>query len=659
MEQHSRWSSADSAALYGIERWSNGFFSIHESGDMLIHPTGEPAVAWNLEQFLATNLDDDIRPPLMLRLPSIIECRIKELNEAFRNAIEEYDYRGKYRAIYPVKVNPHRQVISAVLKYGRPHGIGLEAGTKAELMAVLIMADPDTPILCNGFKDSMMIELAIRATQLGRDITVIIEKPNEIDLVAEAAKRLGACPRLGLRVKLAAQANGRWAQSGGYRSKFGLTVNELVDGIERLRQNKLLESLHLLHFHPGSQISDVRKIKSSLIEATRVYADLVQQGICLTAIDVGGGLAVDYTGNQNTEASSMNYTLREYANDVVYYIQMVCDQAGIPHPNIMSESGRALVAHHAILLVPTIGVNLRPAVHELEPPEWEKCKSIPPLMELAGVLDELNENNLMESFHDAQQAVEMVQQLFNNGMLTLSGRALAEKLFWTVCGRICDFLDDLEFVPKELAELRDRLPDTYFLNFSLFQSIPDQWAIDQQFPIMPIHHLEKRPGRLGVMGDITCDSDGSINCFIGEGGVRRSLPLHDFDESQPYWLAIFLVGAYQEMLGDCHNLLGEVHVVTVDNEHGRPVLTEVQLGANVCDVLKTADHMPDIVRESIARHIEESCKRRRVAPELRAEIEDFMERMMNDYCYLSRNAAAGEAASAASVFAQMVGARAG
>ncbi len=657
MEQQPKWSSADSAAVYGIERWSNGFFSIHESGDMLIHPTGEPDVAWNLEQFLAANLDDDIKPPLLLRLPSIIECRIKELNEAFRHAIDEYDYRGKYRSMYPVKVNPHRQVISAMLKYGREFGIGLEAGTKAELVAVLIMAEPATPILCNGFKDAMMIETAIRASQLGRDVTVIIEKPNEIDLIADCARRLGTCPKLGVRVKLAAQANGRWASSGGYRSKFGLTVNELVEGIERMRQFKILDSLHLLHFHPGSQINDVRKIKSSLIEATRVYADLVQQGVKLTTIDVGGGLAVDYTGNQNTEASSMNYTLKEYANDVVYYIQMVCDQAGIPHPNIMSESGRALVAHHAILLVPTIGVNQRPAIYNLEPHEWEKCKSIPPLMELAGVLDELNENNLMESFHDAQQAVEMVQQLFGNGMLTLAGRALAEKLFWTVCGRICDLLDDLEFVPKELAELRERLPDTYFLNFSLFQSIPDQWAIDQQFPIMPIHHLETKPTRLGVMGDITCDSDGAINCFIGEGGQRRALPLHEFNESQPYWLAIFLVGAYQEMLGDCHNLLGEVHVVTVDNEHGRPVLTEVQLGATVSEVLKTADHMPDIVREAIAQHIDNAFERRLIGPELRTEIDDFLERMINDYCYLSKKSSEGEQSVGAGINGQMVGSR--
>jgi arginine decarboxylase len=394
-----------------------------------------------------------------------------------------------------------------------------------------------------------------------------------------------------------------------------------------------------------------------LIEATRVYADLVKQGVRLTTLDVGGGLAVDYTGNQNTEASSMNYTLREYANDVVYYIQMVCDQAGIAHPNIFSESGRALVAHHAILLVPTIGISQRPAIRGLEKHEWEKCKSIPPLMELAGMLEELNENNLMESFHDGQQAVEMVQQLFSNGMLTLAGRALAEKLFWTLCGRICDYLDDLEFVPKELAELRERFPDTYFLNFSLFQSIPDQWAIDQQFPIMPIHRLERRPNRLGVMGDITCDSDGAINCFIGEGGQRRALPLHEIDESEPYWLAIFLVGAYQEMLGDCHNLLGEVHVVTIDNEHGRPVLTEVQLGATVSEVLKTADHMPDIVRESIAQHIETAYDKRLINPKLRAEIEEFMERMINDYCYLSRQAPTGETPAPNSAAVQMVGAR--
>jgi arginine decarboxylase len=458
--------------------------------------------------------------------------------------------------------------------------------------------------------------------------------------VAECVQRLGTCPKLGIRVKLAAQANGRWASSGGYKSKFGLTVNELLEAIEKLRHHGLLGSLSLLHFHPGSQINDVRKIKSSLIEATRVYVDLVKQGVPLDTIDVGGGLAVDYTGNQNTEPSSMNYTLQEYANDVVYYIQMVCDQSGVDHPNIYSESGRALVAHHAMLLIPAIGINQRPAIHAIEDHEWEKCKSIPPLMELAGVLDELNEENLMESFHDAQQAVEMVQQLFNNGMLTLSGRALAEKLFWTVCGRICDLLDDLEFVPKELAELRERFPDTYFLNFSLFQSIPDQWAIDQQFPIMPIHRLEQKPTRLGVIGDITCDSDGAIGCFIGEEGQRRALPLHEFDEKQPYWLAIFLVGAYQEMLGDCHNLLGEVHVVTIDNEHGRPVLSEVRLGADVSEVLKTADHMPEIVRESIAQHIEAACEARPMTSQRRGEIEEFFERFINDYCYLTEHSGA-------------------
>jgi arginine decarboxylase len=452
-------------------------------------------------------------------------------------------------------------------------------------------------------------------------------------MVAEGVRKLGVRPKLGIRVKLSSRGAGHWQSSGGSRSKFGLTIPELTHAVNELKENGLLECVHLLHFHPGSQITNVRKIKSSIIEATRIYADLVNMGVPLKVIDVGGGLAVDYTGHRNKEPSSMNYTLQEYANDVVYYIQMVCDQEGVPHPRIFSESGRALTAHHSVLIVPIVGTSQTHVSHAISENRTELDMEIAPLAELAGILEEINSKNVLESYHDAQTAMEIALQMFANGVLTIEQRALAEALTLQICLKINPLIDDLEFVPKDLDELRYALADTYFANFSLFQALPDAWALGQLFPVVPIHRLGERPNRFGILGDMTCDSDGKLDCFIGGNGSTRWLPLHTYD-NQPYYIGVFLMGAYQESLSDDHNLMGKFHIVSVD-EHEPYENSTYVYGSTLREVLEHVHHdWPDMSRD-FSSSVELAVREELVSPELGAEIFTFFEQMSESYTYLT------------------------
>jgi arginine decarboxylase len=638
------WTSADTADLYNLPRWGRNYFSVDAEGYLTvdINQSGRPDV--RLVDIVQHYAKQGTSPPMIIRFPGIIGKRTDQINLAFQSAINSYGYQGKYRLFYPVKVNQHHEVISAAIAAGAKYGGGLEAGSKAELMAVIAMANPETPLLCNGFKDKTVIEMALRALKLGRDMTIVIEKPNELDLVLELSKKMGIRPRLGIRVKVSSKGGGHWSSSGGSRSKFGLSVPELTVAIERLDSAGYLDCLHLLHFHPGSQITNVRKIKDALVEMSRVYCNLIEYGVPIKTIDVGGGLAVDYTGNQNKELSSMNYTLREYANDVVYQIQSVCDEADKPHPDIYSESGRALVAHHSMLIVPIIGTsqstldNLDDAAgralvavidreNEVQPDDHI------PLRELREIYQELNERNLLESYHDAQAMLEMALQMFSNGMFDIWHRSYAERTGLAICKKINSLLDNLDFVPRELEQLQNALSDTYFGNFSLFQALPDAWALKQLFPVMPIHRLNERPTIHAVLGDITCDSDGKIDCFIGDFGDRESLAMHSLN-CEPYYIGVFLIGAYQEALSDDHNLMGKFHITTIHDPHD-PSTWEFVQGSDLEDVLVHVHHDTDRLQRNLIALVDHAQSRGLVNQEEATESLAFFTNLKNSYTYLT------------------------
>jgi arginine decarboxylase len=627
------WSAEDAVELYNVERWGAGYFDVDEHGFVVANPTSDPAQQIRIADLVKHYSDRGVAPPILVRFPGLINRRMHELNDAFRAAIRNFGFNGTYSCIYPVKVNQHLEVVRAAIQSGKPFGGGVEAGSKAELLAIIAMADNETPLLCNGFKDLAVVEMAMRATMMGRNVTVVIEKPNELQLILDTARRLGVRPKIGIRVKLSARGAGHWQSSGGSRSKFGLTVPELMKAVTDLTEQGFLDCVHLLHFHPGSQITNVRKIKTSIIEATRVYADLVQRGVPLQILDVGGGLAVDYTGNRNQEPSSMNYTLQEYANDVVYYVQMVCDQEEVSHPKIYSESGRALVAHHSMLVVPVVGTTQTHVAQSMPPTIDDADMELGPVAELHGILSELNSKNVLESYHDAQTAVEIALQMFANGNMTIDQRAMAESMAWSICLKINDLMDDLEFVPKELDDLRLALADTYFANFSLFQALPDAWALGQVFPVMPIHRLNEKPGRYGILGDITCDSDGKVDCFIGGGGQRRWLPLHQLNGG-PYWIGIFLVGAYQESLSDDHNLMGKFHILTVDEQDPFNNSTLIY-GSTLREVLEHVHHDWPSMRDNLRRGVDQAISSGRVDREAGNAMAKFFEGMSENYTYLT------------------------
>lgn len=628
------WTTSDASETYNIDRWGSGFFGIDEQGRLVVH-SGPDAKTVAIVDAVESAIAEGLEPPFLVRYPDIIRQQIVQINAAFASAIEESQYTGNYRFFYPAKVNQHREVIQSVIESGRPFGGGVESGSKAELFALLLMTDESVPILCNGFKDHTMVEMAFRAMQLGRDITIVIEKPVELELLLECYHRIPIRPKLGVRVKLASKSGGRWNDSGGSKSKFGLSVLQLMEVVKRLRASNLLDCLELLHFHPGSQISNIRKIKTSLIEAARIYVDLLRIGAPLNTIDVGGGLAVDYTGQHSNSQSSRNYDLEEYANDVVHHIQQVCLQSDVPQPNIISESGRAITAHHSLLVVPVL--KIQDSVEEFGPVDDAICQSANILKELKGILETIDDLSPSESFHDAQTAMDSVWQLFTNGAITLQQRSCAEQLAAKIYRNVASQLDELDFVPDELGNLKHQLADTYIANFSLFQAVPDSWALNQVFPVVPIHRLNERPTRQGVIGDITCDSDGQINCFTGGSGGNSSLPLHEL-RSEPYLLGIFLIGAYQEALSDDHNLMGNYHVVSVAANG----TVSVCPGATTAEVLENVNHSQAGLNESIENSLQSALQRSLITKDEKQEIREFLESVMLSYTYLSATPEPGD-----------------
>jgi len=518
-----------------------------------------------------------------------------------------------------------------VFNFGRPYKFGLEAGSKPELLAVVAVADNETPIICNGFKDAEFIETAMLAQKIGRQIIPVVEKYTELALILEAAGKVGVRPNIGMRVKLASRGSGRWQSSGGYRSKFGLTVTEILRGLEELKARGMEDCLKLLHFHLGSQITNIRIVKAALIEGARVYTELAKLGAGLQYLDVGGGLGVDYDGSQTNFESSMNYTLQEYANDVIYHVQTVCDEASVPHPTIVSESGRAVVAYHSVLVFNVLGVSGfgDEKVPTNANPDWEQ-----PVADLIETYNNVTARNSLEAFHDAQQALDMALSLFNTGYLPLEQRSMAENLFWAICIKLQRIVQTMDEVPEDLQTLDEQLSDTYFCNFSLFQSIPDSWAIKQLFPVMPIHRLNEKPGNHAVLGDITCDSDGKLDRFVDRRDVKKTLPLHGIG-SDAYYLGVFLVGAYQEILGDLHNLFGDTHAVHVSlDESGNVVLDAVIKGDTVKEVLDYVEFDSEVLVRKLRSDVELAVREGKISYEESGRYLQFYEEGLQGYTYL-------------------------
>jgi len=630
-EPTDRWTTTDSSELYDVASWGKGYFSVGQNGHLYVHPDKDPARSVDLKELVDTLVLRGISLPILIRFAEILRHRLSEVHDAFQAAIAEHGYKGSYCCVYPIKVNQQRQVVEEVFRFGRPFKYGLEAGSKPELLAVLAIADNDTPIMCNGFKDDEYIEMVMLATKIGRQITTVIEKYTELDLVARHAQRIGVRPRIGLRLKLASRGSGRWKSSGGFRSKFGLTVSEAVRALDQLKQLGMADCLELLHFHLGSQITNIRHIKQAVIEGVRIYAELARAGAGLKYLDVGGGLGIDYDGSQTDFESSVNYTLQEYANDVVYHVQNVCDEAGVAHPTIVSESGRAVVAYHSMLVFDVLGVS---GVGDQDTAPEISDEMEQPLIDLRETFKGLSTKNLLESFHDAQQALDQSLNLFSLGYLPIEQRCLAENLYWAICRRIKRLAADLEFFPEELEGLDAMLSDTYFCNFSIFQSMPDSWAIKQLFPIMPIHRLEEKPTRAAVLGDISCDSDGKIDQFIDRRDVKRTLPLHPFNGSE-YYLGAFLIGAYQEILGDLHNLFGDTNAVHVSlNGNGEIILDNVIKGDTVREVLDYVQFRAESLLGQFRKDVESALREGKIGYEESGRLLRFYEEGLNGYTYL-------------------------
>jgi arginine decarboxylase len=579
------WTIEDARQLYNVEGWGIGYFDINAQGHVTVHPTKEPDRGLDLHE-LATNLQaQGIGLPILLRFPDIIRTRIETLVSRFATAMQEYEYGGGYTLVYPIKVNQQKRVLEELVAAGDEHGVGLEVGSKPELQAVLALTDRTNHlIICNGYKDEEYLYLALMGQKLGHEVMIVIENVSEVDPLLKLAREMDVKPVAGVRVKLSSSGAGRWSESAGEKSKFGLSASELMRVIEKLKAAGCADYLRMMHFHLGSQIPDVRYIKQAMTEVARYYVELRKLGLGVTHVDVGGGLGVDYDGTRSTYQASVNYSVQEYANDIVFTLAEACRENDLPMPHIISESGRALTAHHALLLVNVI--DLETQIVEARDEIPEEMHAV--VHDLAETLHTMDVRSLREVYHDASYWKDLMRGLYNSGVLSLPERALAERIYLAIMTRGAEMARrDPEEWEDLLPEMESILTDRYFCNFSLFQSLPDSWAIDQLFPIMPIHRLNERPTRRGTIQDVTCDSDGKIDRFVGERDGKRSLELHTFEHSTPYVLGFFLTGAYQEILGDLHNLFGDTNAVhirlTDDGEHE---IVGVAHGDTVTDVLK-------------------------------------------------------------------------
>ncbi len=631
------WTTRDSAELYNIGGWSNGYFDVSDQGNIVL----TQAVTKKHDLDLKDLVDDLVRRglsmPLLLRFSDIFSRRIEELHTAFRERIKEYDYQGRYQLVMPIKVNQQRHVVEELLEFGRSYDVGLEAGSKPELLvAVALLGQSNGIIVCNGYKDTAYIETALLSQRLGVKTLIIVDRYQELKEIIDASKRLGIEPNIGLRAKLSTKGSGRWAESGGDRSKFGLTAGEMVRAIRQLESQDMVQNLRCLHFHIGSQITAIRAVKDALSEATRIFIDLHRMGAKMDYIDVGGGLAVDYDGSKSNFHASKNYSLEEYAADVVYSLSVALDEAGVPHPTIISESGRALVAHHSVLVFDVLGHSENPPAMPPPPADDETEHQL--LEELREVAATVTRKNYQEAYHDAVQLKEDAMSLYRHGILDLEDRAIVEQLFRVTARKIWKLVRELDYVPEDVESLERHLSDIYYCNFSLFQSVPDSWAVKALFPVVPLHRLNEEPTRRAILADLTCDSDGKMDQFIGLHDVKDTLELHALSDEEPYVLGVFLVGAYQEVLGDLHNLFGDVNAVHIACTDDGYRVKHVVEGDTVKDVLGYVAYDQRLMMTRLRDGIESALNRGSMTFEQSAALVRHYEAGLAGYTYLENRA---------------------
>ncbi|MBD3589000.1 biosynthetic arginine decarboxylase [Bacteroides sp. GM023] len=627
-----KWRIEDSEELYNITGWGTSYFGINGEGHVVVTPRRD-GVTVDLKELVDELQLRDVASPMLLRFPDILDNRIEKMSSCFKQAAEEYGYKAENFIIYPIKVNQMRPVVEEIISHGKKFNLGLEAGSKPELHAVIaVNTDSDSLIVCNGYKDESYIELALLAQKMGKRIFLVVEKMNELKLIAKMAKQLNVQPNIGIRIKLASSGSGKWEESGGDASKFGLTSSELLEALDFLDSKGMKDCLKLIHFHIGSQVTKIRRIKTALREASQFYVQLHSMGFKVEFVDIGGGLGVDYDGTRSSSSEgSVNYSIQEYVNDSISTLVDVSDKNDIPHPNIITESGRALTAHHSVLIFEVLETATLP--------EWDDEEIIAPdahelVQELYGIWDSLNQNKMLEAWHDAQQIREEALDLFSHGIVDLKTRAQIERLYWSITREINQIAGGLKHAPDEFRGLSKLLADKYFCNFSLFQSLPDSWAIDQIFPIMPIQRLDEKPERSATLQDITCDSDGKIANFISTRNVAHYLPVHSLKKTEPYYLAVFLVGAYQEILGDMHNLFGDTNAVHVSvNEKGYNI-EQIIDGETVAEVLDYVQYNPKKLVRTLETWVTKSVKEGKISLEEGKEFLSNYRSGLYGYTYL-------------------------
>ena len=635
------WDIEAARALYNVQRWGAKYFDINEAGHVIARPLQEAGAAVDITDVIEEARGRGLKFPLLIRFQDILRHRVEAINQAFRNSIAEFNYQGKYRGVFPIKVNQLREVVEEILDAGKAYDFGLEVGSKPELFAGLALQNQmGSLVICNGYKDADFIKMALLGIKLGKKVIMVVEKLEELRHIIVISKQLGVEPLIGIRARLLSKGAGKWAESGGENAKFGLSTVELLTATEILKAENLGHSLKLLHFHIGSQVPDILTVKKAVQEAARFYAKLVKMGFAIEYMDVGGGLGVDYDGSRSAFDSSTNYTLQEYTNDIVYYIADVCNAEKVPHPNIISESGRAIVAHHSVLIVEVFG-----AIEKIRPGDaFAYGDSEHALVkELLDIKKNLNRANKLEAYHDAQERREDAQQMFTLGLLDLPDKARIENLYWEIGQEVAQSFVGQAYIPDEIRKLSDSLSDQYLCNFSVFQSLLDHWALGQLFPIMPVSRLNERPTRETTLVDITCDSDGQVNKFIDLRDVRDTLPLHPLNinsqgKVEPYYIGFFLMGAYQDIMGDLHNLFGRVNEVHVFLEPDEPVgyyIEEIIEGNTVIHSLAAVQYDENELKRQMKAQMDEAIKSDRMKPSEAMRLLEEYERGLKAYTYLS------------------------
>jgi arginine decarboxylase len=626
------WSIEDSENQYRIKGWGEPYFSINAAGHVTVSPRGDRGGSLDLFELVNALRDRNLALPLLIRFSDILEDRIERLNASFAKAIARYNYDGSYRGVFPIKCNQQRHLVEDLVKFGKPYQFGLEAGSKPELMIALATLDnPGSLIICNGYKDREYIETAMLAQKLGQTPIIVLEQVEEVEIAIEAAKSLGIEPNLGVRAKLNSKGMGRWGGSSGDRAKFGLTIPEIIMVVDRLREAKMLNSLQLLHFHIGSQISSISVIKEAIIEASKIYVELAQLGANMRYLDVGGGLGVDYDGSQTNFHASKNYNMQNYANDIVAEVKDACAEKKVPVPILVSESGRAVVSHQSVLIFDVLGSS--EVRSDLPHPPNENEHAI--IRNLWEIYNTINTENFQEAYHDVTQFKEEALNRFNLGYLSISERARAEQFYWACCRKILDIINDEDYVPDDLEELEQMMSSIYYVNMSVFQSAPDSWAIDQLFPIMPIHRLCEEPTRRGILADLTCDSDGKIDQFIDLRDVKPVLELHSLKKHKPYYLGLFLAGAYQEIMGNLHNLFGDTNAVHIKLTPKGYQIEHVVKGDTMKEVVSYVQYDAEDLMENIRKKSEQALQEKRITLQESQRLMQNYESSLGRYTYLS------------------------